>query len=601
MKICPICQQSFPNGFQYCPNDTELLLTQEDYQRVVVPPSPEPVREVSTEPRPASSRETVDLRNSGVVTGQTESLPPVSAPIPSPVKPPLPSSPLPPGRVGASGRLPTGRTARISTNSDPQPSEPKVTKSVVVPASSPVLPPAQPVVGELNFIMPEGGSLISRLTAVLRNIGEILQKPAAGSTTGTGFQFLLAEESLSTRISREFSAAGEEFRRDPRRFIVELTRGEGSNLRRRNMLLAGSEMAVVGFVTAYFALTALSSATRSESLTARWLFIAFIAYIAGCYLIRGMLLLRLINRATNKLIGPKIALEIANWLPLVVILILSVVLSNYNFYCSLFPGRCVPPEVVVDELALLTPLTDVPTDIKVKVEKSAAVKERKIGGSLKRPKAASGGGGGGRSQPTPPSKGVPPPMALTPQIVMPNPEPPKIKNPSLAVVPTIYGDPRALPPMKGPIGDPGGVPGPPSSGPGTGAGIGRGSGTGVGTGEGGGAGAGRGGNTGGGDMGLGGGRSVEPMSASLRPTILYKEKAKYTEEARQNKVQGTVVLNVVFTSDARITSIKVVRGLPDGLTEKAIEAAQRIRFNPAVKGGVPVSVRGNLEFTFNLY
>jgi hypothetical protein len=41
--------------------------------------------------------------------------------------------------------------------------------------------------------------------------------------------------------------------------------------------------------------------------------------------------------------------------------------------------------------------------------------------------------------------------------------------------------------------------------------------------------------------------------------------------------------------------------LPDGLTEKAIEAAKKIRFNPAVKNGAPVSVRGQLEFSFNLY
>jgi protein TonB len=303
------------------------------------------------------------------------------------------------------------------------------------------------------------------------------------------------------------------------------------------------------------------------------------------------------------MVAPKVLLEIANWAPLAVILLLSVLLTNnYNLYCAIFPSRCVPQEKPLEELALLTPLTEVPNEVdNLKIEKSSTVRERKVGGSLNKPKAASGGGGGGRNAPTPPSKGVPPPMALTPQIVMPNPEPPKIKDPSLAVMPTIYGDPRALPPMKGPIGDPMGVPAPPSSGPGSGAGIGRGTGTGVGGGEGGGAGQGRGGNFGGGDMGLGGGRTVEPMSASLRPTILYKEKAKYTEEARQNKIQGTVVLNVVFTADGRITNIRVVRGLPDGLTEKAIEAAQRIRFNPAVKSGVPVSVRGNLEFTFNLY
>lgn len=86
-----------------------------------------------------------------------------------------------------------------------------------------------------------------------------------------------------------------------------------------------------------------------------------------------------------------------------------------------------------------------------------------------------------------------------------------------------------------------------------------------------------------------------------RPTILYREKAKYTEAARQNKVEGVVVLQVVFTADGRLTNIHVQRGLPDGLTEKAIEAAQKIRFSPATKDGTPVSVRGTLEFTFKLY
>jgi Ca-activated chloride channel homolog len=58
------------------------------------------------------------------------------------------------------------------------------------------------------------------------------------------------------------------------------------------------------------------------------------------------------------------------------------------------------------------------------------------------------------------------------------------------------------------------------------------------------------------------------MTASLRPTILYREKARYTEEARQNKIQGSVLLQVVFNINGLITGIKVIRGLPDGLTEK---------------------------------
>jgi TonB family protein len=95
--------------------------------------------------------------------------------------------------------------------------------------------------------------------------------------------------------------------------------------------------------------------------------------------------------------------------------------------------------------------------------------------------------------------------------------------------------------------------------------------------------------------------SIEPMSVSLRPTILYREKAQYTQEAKDNKIEGTVILGVVFGVDGQLGEIRVIKGLPHGLTEKAIEATKKIRFEPAVKDGQPVSVRGSIEFSFNLY
>src|SRR5262245_35829084 len=94
---------------------------------------------------------------------------------------------------------------------------------------------------------------------------------------------------------------------------------------------------------------------------------------------------------------------------------------------------------------------------------------------------------------------------------------------------------------------------------------------------------------------------IEQMSVSLRPSILYREKAQYTKEAKDNKVEGMVILRVVFGADGQVSDINVVRGLPYGLTENAIIAAKKIRFEPAVKDGHPVSVRGHLEFAFNLY
>jgi TonB family protein len=94
---------------------------------------------------------------------------------------------------------------------------------------------------------------------------------------------------------------------------------------------------------------------------------------------------------------------------------------------------------------------------------------------------------------------------------------------------------------------------------------------------------------------------IMPMSADLKPEILYRERAKYTEEARNQKVSGTIVLVVVFSKQGKAIVYSVIRGLPNGLTETAIESAQKIRFNPAMKDGQPVSVKGTVEFSFSLY
>ncbi len=91
-----------------------------------------------------------------------------------------------------------------------------------------------------------------------------------------------------------------------------------------------------------------------------------------------------------------------------------------------------------------------------------------------------------------------------------------------------------------------------------------------------------------------------PMTKDLRPVILYQEKARYTKAARDNRVEGTVVLGAIFHANEKIEIVEVVRGLPDGLNESAIEAAKKIRFKPAMKDGMPVSVKGTIEFLFKL-
>ncbi len=56
-----------------------------------------------------------------------------------------------------------------------------------------------------------------------------------------------------------------------------------------------------------------------------------------------------------------------------------------------------------------------------------------------------------------------------------------------------------------------------------------------------------------------------------------------------------------FLVTSRCANVLVVKGLPDGLTEKAIAAAKQIRFQPAQKDGRAVSQYAVIEYSFNIY
>ena len=88
---------------------------------------------------------------------------------------------------------------------------------------------------------------------------------------------------------------------------------------------------------------------------------------------------------------------------------------------------------------------------------------------------------------------------------------------------------------------------------------------------------------------------------SYFPVIIFKDKIQYTEAALRNKTEGVVILDVMFNADGRISDIRTVKSLPDGLTERAIQVARRVRFRPATKNGSYISVRHQLEFTFKLH
>ena len=203
-----------------------------------------------------------------------------------------------------------------------------------------------------------------------------------------------------------------------------------------------------------------------------------------------------------------------------------------------------------------------------------------------------GGGGGGDHDILAASKGSAPRFAreqITPPVIVLRND-----NPKLTAEPTVVGPPDIRLPQTATLGDPlSRILGSPSNGTGAGGGIGIGIGGGVGSGEGSGLGPGHGGGIGGGVYRVGGGVSA--------PRVLYDPDPEYSEEARQAKYQGTVILWVVIGPDGRAQQIRVSRALGMGLDEKAIEAVRKWRFQPAEKDGHPVAVQVNVEVNFRLY
>ena len=82
--------------------------------------------------------------------------------------------------------------------------------------------------------------------------------------------------------------------------------------------------------------------------------------------------------------------------------------------------------------------------------------------------------------------------------------------------------------------------------------------------------------------------------------IKEKPKPGYTKEARRNGVQGFVTLKVLLSSRGKIARLRVMKGLPAGLTENAIRAACKMEFKPAIKDGAPVAQWVTVEYVFRL-
>src|ERR1043165_5702084 len=84
------------------------------------------------------------------------------------------------------------------------------------------------------------------------------------------------------------------------------------------------------------------------------------------------------------------------------------------------------------------------------------------------------------------------------------------------------------------------------------------------------------------------------------PVVLYRVEPIYSADARANRVSGIVILEAVIGKDGLVKNVRVLKPLPFGLDQAAVDAVQQSQFKPGTLNGEPVDVIFNLTVNFKL-
>ena len=94
--------------------------------------------------------------------------------------------------------------------------------------------------------------------------------------------------------------------------------------------------------------------------------------------------------------------------------------------------------------------------------------------------------------------------------------------------------------------------------------------------------------------------AVRIGAGMVPPKVQQRVEPQYTDAARSVGLSGTVVLQAVVRSDGTVDVLRVVRGLPLGLTDSAIQAIKQWQFRPGQKDGQNADIALSIEVNFNI-
>jgi TonB family protein len=84
------------------------------------------------------------------------------------------------------------------------------------------------------------------------------------------------------------------------------------------------------------------------------------------------------------------------------------------------------------------------------------------------------------------------------------------------------------------------------------------------------------------------------------PRVIKPSEPGYPEEARQDRLQGFVVLILTVDKAGKPRDIQIVKPLGYGMDQRAVETVATWRFSPALKEGQPIDKEISVEVDFHL-
>jgi protein TonB len=84
------------------------------------------------------------------------------------------------------------------------------------------------------------------------------------------------------------------------------------------------------------------------------------------------------------------------------------------------------------------------------------------------------------------------------------------------------------------------------------------------------------------------------------PIAISRIEPQYTEIARKARIEGVVIIEAIIDRNGNVTDARVLKPLPMGLSDAAVEAVKRWKFKPGQLNGQPVPVIFNLTVLFRL-